>query len=209
MAHDRSPTIEPRLYINNQYLTAKSDKTIPVNNPFDDSHIGDVQCAGPADIEDAVSAAEAGLKGEWSTFTAPQRAKCLFKLADLMEAKGAELAKLDTFAMGTPISVLTYGLVPASVAALRYFAGWADKIPGESYKDDQNGFYTVRDFCSSLLLCLSSTLNLSIFSPGACRLLQLGRFRPLSSLIISFATYAPLATGLEAVLAALDFEPRK
>ncbi|RFU24681.1 hypothetical protein B7463_g11651, partial [Scytalidium lignicola] len=135
--------LEPRLFINNKFVDAKSGKTLPVTNPTDDSHVGDIQAAGPEDIDDAVAASEAALKGEWGSYTGAQRAKCILKLADLMDAKAAEIAKIDTLSMGTPISILNYGLLPGSSAILRYAAGWADKIPGESFKDDPAGYYTI------------------------------------------------------------------
>ncbi|KAH8810634.1 aldehyde dehydrogenase family-domain-containing protein [Xylogone sp. PMI_703] len=135
--------LEPRLFINNKFVDAKSGKTLPVINPTDDTHIGDIQVAGEQDIDDAVAAAEAALKGEWGSYTGAQRAKCILKLADLLEAKGAEISKIESLSMGTPISILSYGLLPGSVSTLRYAAGWADKIPGESFKDDPAGYYSI------------------------------------------------------------------
>lgn len=143
MSQHSDVKLEPRLFINNKFVDAKSGKTIPVTNPTDDSHVGDIQVAGAEDVDDAVAAAEAAMKGEWSTFTGVQRAKCLLKLADLIDSKAAELAKIESLSMGTPISISNYGLIPGSSSVLRYFAGWADKIPGES-SYDPSGYYTVR-----------------------------------------------------------------
>lgn len=139
-----SKTIETRLYINNEFVTAKSGQTLPVENPTDGSHVGDVQVAGVEDVDAAVAAASAAYKGEWSKFTGAQRMKCLLKFADLIDEHASEVAYLDTISMGTPISLLKYGLYPAATNALRHIATYADKIEGESFKDDGDGFYKVR-----------------------------------------------------------------
>lgn len=138
-----SKPLETRLYINNEFVTAKSGHTLPVTNPTDGSHVGDVQVAGPEDVDAAVAAASAAYKGEWSKFSGAQRMKCLLKFADLLEEHGAEVAHLETISMGNPISVVKYGFYPIAANAIRHIAGYADKIEGESFKDDADGFYKV------------------------------------------------------------------
>ncbi|XEV07008.1 hypothetical protein FSHL1_012295 [Fusarium sambucinum] len=97
---------ETRLFINNEYVDAKSDKRISVHNPIDGSLVSsDVHVAGPQDVDDAVDAAQTAHNGSWKTFTAAQRAECMVKLADLIDAKAKDLAMLETIAMGQPTSV--------------------------------------------------------------------------------------------------------
>ena len=60
-----------------------------------------------------------------------------------MEAKAAEFSRLETLCVGTPISVSTYGLTPRAVEGVRYYAGYADKLGGESFRDDGDGFYKI------------------------------------------------------------------
>ncbi|KAM0232592.1 hypothetical protein ACHAPO_007749 [Fusarium lateritium] len=97
---------ETRLFINNEYVDAKSDKRISVHNPIDGSLVSsDVHVAGPQDVDDAVDAAQTAHNGSWKTFTAAQRAECMVKLADLIDAKAKDLAMLETIAMGQPTSI--------------------------------------------------------------------------------------------------------
>lgn len=73
------------------------------------------------------------------------RGRLLYKLADLVEAHAQELATLDTLDMGKP---LNHGLrvdLPMVIDCLRYYAGWADKLHGETVPVRGNYFaYVLR-----------------------------------------------------------------
>lgn len=56
----------------------------------------------------------------------------MFKLADLMERDIQILAELEAIDNGKCVSVASTVDVPASIAHIRYFAGWADKIHGKT-----------------------------------------------------------------------------
>jgi len=134
---------ETRLFIDNGFVSATSKELITVHNPFNDTFVASVPCASAADVDLAVaSAKKAFYNGEWSTFSGAQRAKCLFKLADLMEARAAEFGRLETLAIGTPIAITT-GQALWCAAAIRYYASLADKIGGESFPDDKDNMYKV------------------------------------------------------------------
>ena len=98
-----------------------------------------MQSAGPEDVDISVEAAtNAFKKGEWKKFTGSQRAACMLKLADLIEQNMDKLAKLETVAMGQPIGlgVKIGSLIPSY---WRYFAGFCDKLGGESFPEDGDG----------------------------------------------------------------------
>lgn len=74
-----------------------------VINPVDDTVVTeDVQVAGPDDVDAAVAAARAAFEGPWKSFSGAQRANCMLKFADLIEANVEKLAMLETVAMGQP-----------------------------------------------------------------------------------------------------------
>jgi aldehyde dehydrogenase (NAD+) len=54
----------------------------------------------------------------------------------LVDANVAELAKAETDAMGQPIGVSAGFLVPAVAGVYRYYAGWADKIEGQTFPSE-------------------------------------------------------------------------
>ena len=90
-------------------------------------------------MDAAVAAASAAYKGPWSKFSAEQRAACLSKLADLIDAKKSEIGQLETACMGMPSTLSTHFVPPICTKVLRYYAGWADKFAGESFPPDGEG----------------------------------------------------------------------
>ncbi|KAJ9501990.1 hypothetical protein H2202_002952, partial [Exophiala xenobiotica] len=121
---------------------SKSGQTITVKNPVDDSVVtSEVQVAGPADIDSAVAAARAAFKsGPWKSFSGPQRAVCMNKLADLIEVNLDELCRLESIAMGQPI-IVAKTFIGLSILQWRYYAGFADKIGGDMFPEDGDGTY--------------------------------------------------------------------
>jgi aldehyde dehydrogenase (NAD+) len=127
-------------------VPSKSGETLTLINPYDGTPIpAQIHVAGEEDIADVVAAARAAFKsGPWSTYTGAQRAICLNKFADLLEKHAMELADLDSLAMGAPVGTNGGFLVPQAAAVFRYYAGWADKIEGESFAADDGTYKIVR-----------------------------------------------------------------
>ena len=76
-------------------MNSKSGATFDLYNPSTEEKIATVQDAQVADIEDAVQAARTAFdKGPWTRMDPGARAKCLYKLADLIEKNQEELAAL-------------------------------------------------------------------------------------------------------------------
>ena len=69
----------------------------------------------------------------WQTHGRCRAGAAMWKLADLVERDAAEIAWLETVNQGKPIfeSAKVEGPV-RSVSLLRYYAGWADKLQGET-----------------------------------------------------------------------------
>ncbi|KAK4935982.1 hypothetical protein LTR10_023069 [Elasticomyces elasticus] len=121
--------IETRLFINNEFVKAQKEGTFEVINPATEEITAHVQEATNADVELAVAAAEAAFPA-WSELGGFQRAAYFYKLADLFEQHNDQLALLEAVSMGRPVSTYTEGL--ASARFLRYMAGKATDIQGES-----------------------------------------------------------------------------
>ncbi|KAH8805137.1 putative aldehyde dehydrogenase [Xylogone sp. PMI_703] len=139
-------TYETRLFINNEFVNSKSGETLTLFNPFDQSKLpGEVQVAGEAEIKAAVAGAHAAFKtGPWSTYTGAQRGALLLKFADLIEKHAQEIAELDCLCMGAPVAPNMGFFIPEAVACIRYYAGWADKIEGDSFPADDGVYKIVR-----------------------------------------------------------------
>jgi acyl-CoA reductase-like NAD-dependent aldehyde dehydrogenase len=87
----------------------------------------EVALASAADVDDAVSAASAA-GPLWAETTVDQRAKILFRLADLIEEHAEEASIIGALENGSPVTVAQSG--PYTASWVRYYAGWADKIEG-------------------------------------------------------------------------------
>jgi betaine-aldehyde dehydrogenase len=137
--------IRNQLFINGRFVDAQSGETLPTLNPHDNSAITDVALAGTADVDLAVQAAQKALPA-WSRMAAADRGRILLRLADLIEAKADELARLESLDTGHPIKDSRALDVPRTAACYRYFGGMADKFQGETIPVEA-GFlnYTLRE----------------------------------------------------------------
>jgi len=122
-----------KLYINGEFVESVSQKTFETFNPATGEVLATVAEAGPEDIDKAVKAARKAFEeGPWSKMSAAQRSRLMYKLADLMEENKEELALLETLDNGKPIRETTNADIPLSIEHMRYYAGWATKIVGQT-----------------------------------------------------------------------------
>ncbi|MCX7269971.1 MAG: aldehyde dehydrogenase family protein [Betaproteobacteria bacterium] len=134
-----------QLFIDGEFVDALSGETLATLNPHDNSVIAQVAMAGHADVDRAVVAAQKAFPA-WSRMQAADRGRILLKLADLIEANGEELARLESLDTGHPIRDCRMLDVPRTAGCFRYFGGMADKFQGETIPVDA-GFlnYTLRE----------------------------------------------------------------
>lgn len=67
----------------------------------------------------------------------------MLKFADLVEAKADEIAALEAASIGQPVFAAKM-IVGACAATYRYYAGWTDKLAGESYKEEDGSYKIVQ-----------------------------------------------------------------
>jgi aldehyde dehydrogenase (NAD+) len=126
-----------QLFINNRWEESASGETFATVNPSTGEEICQVAAAGSADVDRAVQAARAAFeRGPWRKLDASERGRLLYRLADLIESHGDELAKIEALDNGKPVSVAKRVDVAKTIACYRYFAGWADKVQGRTIPID-------------------------------------------------------------------------
>lgn len=134
-----------RLYIGGDWVDAADGRTFQTLHPATGEVIAEVAEAGPREIDAAVQAARTALAGPWSRMTAAERGNLLWKIADAIEARGAELARLETLDNGKPIREAQIDIREV-VDCFRYYAGWATKLHGETIPVRGNILnYTLRE----------------------------------------------------------------
>ncbi|WVQ81729.1 hypothetical protein IAT38_003854 [Cryptococcus sp. DSM 104549] len=121
------------LFINNEWVEAASAETFSTVNPATGEKLLDFAHAGKEDVDKAVAAARKAFKTTWgNNIMATERAAYLNKLADLIERDADKLAALESINSGKGVRIAREADVVDSVACLRYYAGLADKIHGQT-----------------------------------------------------------------------------
>lgn len=112
----------------------------PIYNPKDDSLVTDKHAiCGEEDVNKTVATARAAFRGDWSLMSGAERGRSLSRLADLLEQNHEEAAYAESLCSGRVMSQLLYE-VPWIASVIRYYAGWADKLEGDTLPAD-DGFY--------------------------------------------------------------------
>ncbi len=136
--------MELTLWIDGKWTPCRSGRTLHVVNPADGKAFAEVADAGPEDVDRAVQAARIAFEdGRWSRLTPAERGRMLWKLADLLEARSEEFARLETLNTGKPYAFVSLGAdLPFAVDNLRFFAGAARDTHGAHAGEFAPGGYT-------------------------------------------------------------------
>ena len=121
---------EHKLFINGVWVQSSGSETIDIINPSTEEVITKIQAGTRADIDKAVVAAQAALKGEWAALSSRQRGKVLMRFADLIDENLQTLAELEVLDNGQPLMIAQYTVAGFGADFVRYYAGWCDKIEG-------------------------------------------------------------------------------
>jgi aldehyde dehydrogenase (NAD+) len=136
-----------KLFINGEWVDSVSGKTFDTLNPATEEILTSVAEGDKADIDLAVAAARKAFEeGPWKKTDARDRGKVLLKIMELIDKNREELALLETLDNGKPISETTNADLPLVIDCFLYYAGWADKIHGETIPVRGEFFnYTLRE----------------------------------------------------------------
>jgi betaine-aldehyde dehydrogenase len=116
-------------YINGQSEKGDGNSTFSNLNPAIGTEIGTVQFATPSQVEQAVQSAKKGFK-VWSQTLPEQRAKVMFRAAEILRERNDEIAKIEVEDTGKPIAEAIEVDVVSGIEVIEYFAGIATKIEG-------------------------------------------------------------------------------
>lgn len=120
-----------KMLIGADWVDAAQGQTIDVIDPATGQGITTIAAGGAPDIDRAARAARAAFEGPWSRLTPMQRTRLMLKLADLMERDAPQIAAIETADVGQP-TWLANGAAGGAPDVMRYYAGWASKIYGET-----------------------------------------------------------------------------
>jgi betaine-aldehyde dehydrogenase len=134
-----------KLWIDGKWVDSKGGNTMAIENPATGAKIADVVDASREDVDAAVKAAHAAFyDGRWSKKSPGERSKAIWKLADLIEAKAEELAKVESENTGKPYKFVSLGGdIPFAVDNLRFFAGAARDTHGAHAGEYMPGYTSI------------------------------------------------------------------
>ena len=131
-----------KFYINGEWVTPLSDKSMPVINPADESNVGTIFLANKADVDLAVTAANAAFPS-YSRTSKKERLELLEALLEISRKRLPELAKVISIEMGAP---MTMSLDLQADAAVGHLEGYIEALKNQSDREKlSNGDVLVRE----------------------------------------------------------------
>ncbi len=134
-----------KLWIDGKWSDSKGGGRTKIENPASGETIAEALCASAEDVDAAVQAAHnAFYDGRWSKLIPGQRSVALWKLADLIEERAEEFARVESENTGKPYKMLSLGAdIPFAVDNLRFFASAARDSHGARSGEFQEGYTSI------------------------------------------------------------------
>jgi len=123
----------PGHFIDGAFVASAGGGWIPVIDPATGEALCDTPLASEFEVDRAVRAAHRAFNDPaWAKLKPAQRALLLLRLADAVEAVADEIAAIETLDNGMAIGFSRFFNVATGIDCLRYYAGWATKLNGET-----------------------------------------------------------------------------
>lgn len=134
-----------KLWINGEWADSIDGQMMAVENPATEETMGEVINAGRQDVDRAVQVAhEAFYDGRWSKKVPAERSLALWKLADLLEARAADFARVESENSGKPYEFGSLGAdLPFAIDNLRFFAAAARDTHGSHAGEYMKGYTSI------------------------------------------------------------------
>lgn len=187
-------------FINGVYIETVTGDTFSTHDPSTGQILAQVGRGKAADVDKAVQAArnEFDAGSWWRKMSPSDRSKCIWKLAELIEANAEILAQLDSLDNGKSVVTTMKVDVPLSADHLYYYAGWCTKIEGSTIPVNQKNMfnYTLREPLGvvGLIVPWNYPLLMAIWkvapalAAGNCIILKPAEQTPLSMLYVAKLT---------------------
>jgi aldehyde dehydrogenase (NAD+) len=130
-----------QMLIGGAWVHAHSGKTFESINPYTGKVWAIMPEADEADVDAAVRAARAAFDdGPWGRMTGTERARLLRRFAALLADNADQIAQVESTDNGKLIREMQ-GQLRGLPEWYYYFAGWADKLEGETIPSDKPNFF--------------------------------------------------------------------
>jgi 5-carboxymethyl-2-hydroxymuconic-semialdehyde dehydrogenase len=131
-------------YIGGKHLPSVDGATFEVAEPVTNRVYAQVAAGGPEDVDRAVEAATAAFEtGPWPAMAARARARVLNRIADAIEARGEQIAAMETFDTGLPVTQAR-GQAARAAENFRFFADMAVTLHEDAFNSPAQLGYVLR-----------------------------------------------------------------
>ena len=118
-------------------FTDEADGKLDFIRPSDQKNITQIPNASEELVDQTVQKAKKAFHDpSWSSLTPRERSKLLYRWADLIEQDVDELSKIESMNSTRMITETSAGDIFATANTIRYFAGWTDKVDGQTTATD-------------------------------------------------------------------------
>ncbi len=120
--------VDTRHWINGRRVA--SAQTFTDVSPIDETPLGEIAAGGEDEVDQAVAAARAAFPA-WAALPVAERSATLRRLADGIDARAEDLARVETRDNGSLLRSHRRGVMPRVGMNFRYFADWAEQLHHE------------------------------------------------------------------------------
>ncbi len=137
--------MEYKLWIDGEWQDSRGGTMRAIENPATGEVIAEVPDGTRQDIDLAVQAAQrAFYQDGWAKKTPSERSRLLLRLADLLESRLEDFARVESENTGKPYQYVSYGAdLPFTVDNLRFFAAAARQISGSHAGEFLSGYTSI------------------------------------------------------------------
>jgi aminomuconate-semialdehyde/2-hydroxymuconate-6-semialdehyde dehydrogenase len=121
-------------FINGEFVKNASGKTFEKRTPIDNSLIGMVHEAGKPEVDAAVAAAHAALKGPWGKLSVVERVKLLDEVAREINNRFDDFLQAEIADTGKPSHLASHVDIPRGAANFQIFADTIKNMSTESFE---------------------------------------------------------------------------
>ncbi len=124
-------TKQARMLIDGAWVDSASGATLSVENPARRASIAFLPRGAKEDVDRAVAAADKAFRG-WSKVPPRQRGRLLLRVAEVMEERVEEMARIIAEETGNALRTQARAEATLSADIFRYFGGLAGELEGET-----------------------------------------------------------------------------
>jgi len=123
-------------FIGGEFTAGATGKRFDKLSPLDGKPISTIAEGGRDEVDAAVSAARAALKGDWGRMTTEKRVDILYAVADEITRRCDDFVEAEMADTGQPAHVMEHVFIPRGAANFKVFADVIKNVPGEAFPMD-------------------------------------------------------------------------